>query len=155
MVNRGGVNPVVLRVRAEKLDDARLKFVVPAGAAEPALPGRRRSGPLGGHLVIGVRHNAVHLTVRAEPVEACSYCHDPSTSSGRTEWSLLNEQHWGQTPISLRCTASHPLGKPEAWRIWALTSKTNVRATHSSQVVNSSALTRGVRKVLTSAVSSA
>ena len=48
MVNSGGVNPVVLRVRAEKLDGARLEFVVPAGAAELALPGRRRSGPLGG-----------------------------------------------------------------------------------------------------------
>ena len=28
MVNSGGVNPVVLRVRAEKLDGARLEFIV-------------------------------------------------------------------------------------------------------------------------------
>ena len=38
--------------------------------------------------------NTVRLTVRAEPVEACSHCHDPTTGSGRTEGWLLNEQYW-------------------------------------------------------------
>ena len=30
---------------------------------------------------------------------------------------------WGQIAISLRSEAQHPQGKPQAWRIWALTSK--------------------------------
>ena len=38
--------------------------------------------------------------------------------------STTGLSYWGQTPISLRCIASHPQGEPKAWRIGALTPKT-------------------------------
>jgi hypothetical protein len=51
----------------------------------------KRLTPLGGGLRLEVfqqpaRGKNVHLTVRAELVEACWHCYNPSTSSGRTDW---------------------------------------------------------------------
>ena len=41
--------------------------------------------------------------------------------------STVGLNYWGQTPISLRCRAPHPQGEPKAWRIGALTPKTQIR----------------------------
>ena len=43
---------------------------------------------------------------------------------GHSDVSTTMMGYWGQTPISLRCDAPHPLGEPKARRIWALTPKT-------------------------------